>query len=165
MNWWFPEVGHLLRCNLMIFRGGHPYLFTMNWWFPEVDYLSKCYLRIFRGGPPYLFTMIWWLPEVGPLSLYYELMIFRVNLFNFFITLPSINWGSPPLRTTTLVSTVTISWEFTLKRISTHFLWADGPLGFARSRKTIKDEFKPQFLPPFLDRPSSSFHNSKITMM
>ena len=30
---------------------------------------------------------------MGPLSLYYELIIFRVNLVNFYITLLSINWG------------------------------------------------------------------------
>ena len=56
-----------------------PYLFTMTWWFSEEDPPSFYYdLMIFRGGPPYLCTV----------PLYYELMIFRVNLLNFSITLP-----------------------------------------------------------------------------
>ena len=59
---------------------------------------------IFRGGPPYLFTMTWWFQEIGHL-LKCNLMIFFV-LVNFSITLPSINWGGPPLRTTSLVATL-----------------------------------------------------------
>ena len=38
-------------CNLRIFTGT-PYLFTMTWWFPEVGHLLKCNLRSFRSGPP-----------------------------------------------------------------------------------------------------------------
>ena len=58
MNWWFPELGHLLKCKLMIFRGA--IFLTMAWWFPEIGHLLKCYLMILRGGPPYLCIGLFW---------------------------------------------------------------------------------------------------------
>ena len=44
------------------FRGVHgpPYLFTMTWWFPEVVHLFKCNLMIFRGGSPNFLDFQMW---------------------------------------------------------------------------------------------------------
>jgi hypothetical protein len=87
-----PEMGHLLKCNLMIFRGGTPYLFTMTWRFSGVGHLLKCKLMIFRGGPSYICTVSWRFSKVDPLSLYYELMIFRVlGQASFYFLEPAVN--------------------------------------------------------------------------
>ena len=49
MTWWFKWVGHLLKCNLMIFRGGSPYLCTNNWRFSGLYWFTL--LSINWGRP------------------------------------------------------------------------------------------------------------------
>ena len=48
------EMGHLLKFKLMIFRGGHPYIFTMSWWFSESIWLLIFFITLRSinwGGP------------------------------------------------------------------------------------------------------------------
>ena len=83
-----PEVGPLsLYHQLMIFRVGPPYLFTMSWWFPEVVPLLQYKLMIFKGVPLYLCTICFsevgllifllWVDDCQRWAPFYTLMIFR----------------------------------------------------------------------------------------
>ena len=63
MTWRFPGVGHLLKCNLMIVRGGPSYLCTMSWWSLELiwlTFLSLCSPSI-EGG--HLWGQLLWFPR------------------------------------------------------------------------------------------------------
>ena len=106
MNWWFSEVGHLVKCKLMIFRDWPPYLSTiwrwflevyphlciMSWWFPQLGDFLKYKLIISSGGPPLSFyyeLMMGHLLRCNLMILVSPLTFLRsVNLVNFSINLP-----------------------------------------------------------------------------